>query len=55
MSIPRSSVAEGFDVPFYQDSEELLEHERPQGAIIVLPTDLTQLLLRSARDDQYTF
>ena len=33
----RSSVAEEFNVPFYQDIEELLERERPQGAIISTP------------------
>ena len=32
-----SSVAEEFSVPFYQDLEELLERERPQGAIICTP------------------
>ena len=33
----RSSLAEEFNVPFYQDIEELLERERPQGAIIATP------------------
>ena len=33
----RRSVAEEFNVPFYQDVEELLERERPQGAIISTP------------------
>ena len=33
----RRSVAEAFKVPFYQDIEDLLEHERPQGAIIATP------------------
>jgi len=31
------SVAEQFDVPFYQHIEELLERERPEGAIIATP------------------
>ena len=31
------SVAEEFDVPFYQDIEDLLERERPKGAIIATP------------------
>ena len=29
----RRSVAEEFDVPFYQDAEKMLERERPEGAI----------------------
>ena len=33
----RRSVAEELNVPFYQDIEELLERERPQGAIISTP------------------
>ena len=33
----RRSVAEEFNVPFYQDVEELLERERPEGAIISTP------------------
>ena len=33
----RSSVGEEFNVPFYQDIEQLLERERPQGAIIATP------------------
>ncbi len=33
----RRSLADGFNVPFYQDIEELLERERPQGAIIATP------------------
>ena len=33
----RRSVADAFNVPFYQDIEELLERERPQGAIIATP------------------
>ena len=36
----RRSVAEEFDVPFYQDVEELLERERPEGAIIATPNGL---------------
>ena len=31
------SVAEQFDVPFYQDLEELLEREQPEGAIVATP------------------
>lgn len=33
----RRSVAEGLGVPFYNDVEELLERERPEGAIIATP------------------
>ena len=33
----RRSLAEEFNVPFYQDMEELLERERPQAAIIATP------------------
>ena len=33
----RASVAKACDVPFFQDIEELLERERPQGAIIATP------------------
>ncbi len=46
----RRSVADGFSVPFYQDIEELLEKERPQGAIIATPNGshaaLTELCAR---------
>ena len=33
----RRSVAEEFNVPFYQDIEDLLDGESPQGAIIATP------------------
>ncbi len=33
----RKSVAGALKVPFYQDIEDLLEFERPQGAIIATP------------------
>ena len=33
----RSSIAGQLDVPFYEDIEELLERERPQGAVISTP------------------
>ena len=33
----RKSVAEEYGVPFYQDAEELLARERPDGAIIATP------------------
>ena len=36
----RRSVAEEFNVPFYQDVEALLERERPEGAIIATPNGL---------------
>ena len=36
----RRSVAEEFNVPFYQDAQELLERERPEGAIIATPNPL---------------
>lgn len=36
----RRSIAEEFNVPFYQDIEELLERERPEGAIIATPNGL---------------
>lgn len=36
----RRSVAEEFQVPFYQDAKELLQHERPEGAIIATPNSL---------------
>lgn len=36
----RRSVAEQFNVPFYQDLTELLERERPEGAIIATPNGL---------------
>ena len=37
VDVNRRSVAEEFNVPFYQDIEALLERERPQGAIIATP------------------
>ena len=36
----RRSVAEELNAPFYQDAEELLERERPDGAIIATPNGL---------------
>ena len=40
MDSSRRSVAEEFNVPFYQDVEALLERERPEGAIIATPNGL---------------
>lgn len=33
----RSRIAEGLEVPFYQDLDDLLDRENPQGAIIATP------------------
>ncbi len=34
------SIADDLNVPFYQDMEELLERDRPDGAIIATPNEL---------------
>jgi predicted dehydrogenase len=36
----RKAVAEQFNVPFYQDVQELLEREKPEGVIIATPNGL---------------
>lgn len=36
----RKSIAEEFGVPFYQDVDALLRHEKPEGAIMAVPNGL---------------